>query len=223
MRRLWKGGFILWTLFFAFHSAVLAAEKSGFGFQGGLTLTDHWSTKEKSGDFTVESTMKDGFSAGIFAAARFSGLFSLEADLLYVKKGSNQTITVPGFPFGPIKVTYALDYLEIPLLLRTHPFPKAKTQLSLAAGPYIAFLVGKKYTYRIAVVGSKEEEIQGLKSTDFGVAFGTGVVIPAKIGGLKIDYRYTMGFTDLKLPTGPGFPEIELRNYGHYLMFGLLF
>ena len=92
----------------------------------------------------VESDIKDGFVAGGLVTARLSDLFSLEADLLFVKKGSNQTITVPGFPFGDIKVTYRLDYLEIPLLLRTHIFPRAKIQPSLAVGPYAAFLTTKK-------------------------------------------------------------------------------
>ncbi len=204
-------------------SSLAAAGRFGIGFQGGFALTNHWSTKEKGGNYTMESDIKDGFVAGGLVTARLSDLFSLEADILFVKKGSNQTIAVPGFSFGDIKVTYRLDYVEIPLLLRTHIFPRAKIQPNLAVGPYVAFLAAKKYTYRIVVVGTVEEEIRGIKSTDYGVAFGTGLEIPAGVVKLRVDYRYTMGLVDLKLPTGPGFPEIELRNYCHGLMFGLVF
>jgi hypothetical protein len=88
--------------------ALEADERFAFGVQGGLTLTNHWSTQDKGGDYTVESGIKAGFAAGALATFRISRLFSLEADFLYVKKGSNQTISVPGFPFGDIEVTYQL-------------------------------------------------------------------------------------------------------------------
>jgi hypothetical protein len=203
--------------------ALEAAGRFAFGVQGGLTLTNHWSTQDKGGDYTVESGIKAGFAAGALATFRISRLFSLEADFLYVKKGSNQTISVPGFPFGDIEVTYQLDYIEVPVLLRTHLFPSAKIQPSLAGGLYVAFLTAKNYSYRIAAIGNVEEEIKGIESTDYGFTTGVGLDIPADIGSLRFEYRYSMGFVDLKLPTGPGFPEIELRNYGHYLMFGLAF
>jgi hypothetical protein len=223
MSRYWKCGVLFVAVLAGLSPALEASGRFGFGVQGGFTLTNHWSTKEKSGNYTVESSIKAGFAAGALATFRINRLFSLEADVLYVKKGSNQTISVPGFPFGDIEVTYELDYVEIPLLLRTHLFPSAKIQPSLAFGPYVAFLTAKKYTYRIAAVGTEEEEISGIESTDYGFTTGAGLTIPANLGSLRIEYRYSMGFVDLKLPTGPGFPEIELRNYGHYLMFGLAF
>jgi len=203
--------------------ALEGAGRFSFGVQGGLTLTNHWSTQEKGGEYTVESGIKAGFVAGVLATFRISQVFSLEADVLYVKKGSNQTISIPGFPFGDIEVTYELDYIEVPFLLRTHLFPSAKIQPSLAGGLYVAFLTAKNYIYRIAAIGNVEEEIKGIESTDYGFTTGVGLDIPADIGSLRFEYRYSMGFVDLKLPTGPGFPEIELRNYGHYLMFGLAF
>jgi Outer membrane protein beta-barrel domain len=223
MTRSWKC-IVLFTVSLAGLSSVLQATgRFSFGVQGGLTLTNHWSTQEKSGDYTVESGIKAGFAAGALATIRISRIFSLEADVLYVKKGSNQTISIPGFPFGDIEVTYELDYIEVPVLLRTHLFPSAKIQPSLAGGLYVAFLTAKNYVYRIAAIGSVEEEIKGIESTDYGFTTGVGLDIPADVGRLRFEYRYTMGFVDLKLPTGPGFPEIELRNYGHYLMFGLAF
>jgi len=223
MIKAWRFGAIALAVFIGFSPALEAAGKLGFGIQGGLTLTNHWSTKEKGGNYRVESSIKNGFAGGILSTARISRLFSIEADLLYVKKGSNQTITVPGFPLGDINVTYELNYLEIPLLLRTHLFPGAKIQPTMAIGPYMGFLVSNKYVYRIAILGTTEEEIKGIKSTDYGIVFGTGLSIPAGAVNLRIDYRYSMSFADLMLPTGPGFPTIELRNCCHYLMFGLVF
>jgi Outer membrane protein beta-barrel domain len=223
MRRSWKC-IVLFTVSLAGLSPELeAAGRFGFGVQGGLALTNHWSTQEKGGNYTVESSIKAGFAAGALAVFRISRIFSLEADVLYVKKGSNQTISIPGFPLGDIEVTYELDYIEVPLLLRTHLFPSAKIQPTLAGGLCLAFLTAKEYNYRIAAIGNVEAEIEGIESTDYGFTTGVGLDIPADVCSLRFEYRYSMGFVDLKLPTGPGFPEIELRNYGHYLMFGLAF
>jgi len=216
-------GVIALVTFMGLMPALEAAGRFGFGVQGGFAFANHWSTEEKSGDYTVESGIKGGFGGGALAMFRINDLFSLEADILYVKKGSNQTISIPGFPYGDIKVKYQLDYVEIPLLVRVNPLPRAKIQPSLAVGPYLAFLTAKRYIYRISGIGSWEDEIKGIKSTDYGITFGTGLNIPAKVCGLRIEYRYSMGFVDLTLPTGPGFPEIGLKNYCHGLMFGLVF
>ncbi len=215
--------FVLLSFVVPVSTAFAASGRLSFGLQGGFTLTNHWSTKEKSGNYTVESSIKDSYTGGLIGVVQLSRVFSLEADLFFVKKGSNQSISVPGFPFGDIKVTYYLDYLEIPFLLRTHPFPRARIQFTTAVGPYVSFLLNQKYSYRIAVLGTEEREIQDIGSTDYGIVFGSGLSIPANVITLRLDYRYSMGFVDLKLPTGPGFPEIELRNYCHCLMLGIIF
>lgn len=220
LRRIWIG---ILVAMIGLAPAIHGAPKLSFGVQGSFTLTNHWSTEEKGGGFAVTSSIKNGFAGGVLAIVKLSRVFSLEGDFLLVQKGSDQTISVPGFPYGDIKVTYKLNYAEIPLLLRTHPFPAAKIQLSSAVGPYVSFLKSKKYSYRISVLGTEEKDIERLRSTDYGVIFGSALSIPANIVTLRIDYRYSMGFVDLTLPTGPGFPKVKLRNYCHYVMFGLIF
>lgn len=200
-----------------------AGEKWSFGFEGGWTYGSHWSTKEKTGDYSVATAAKSGFEIGAAATLKISRLFSLQSDVLYVRKGSNQVITVPNFQFGDIHVTYWLDYLEIPLLLRTYPFPEAKLKPSLVVGPYVAFQVNGQYAYRIAFLGTTKKPIKDIKTTDYGVSFGAGLDLPGRGLMMRLDYRYTMGFVDLKLPTGPDFPQIALRNYCHSVMFGFVF
>jgi hypothetical protein len=38
---------------------------------------------------------------------------------------------------------------------------------------------------------------------------------------MQLEYRYSMGFVDLTLPTGPGFPEVRLRNMVHAFNVGI--
>lgn len=66
---------IICAVFWAWLSPELEASgRLGFGVQGGLALTNHWSTKEKSGNYTVSSGIKPGFAAGVLATLRISRL-----------------------------------------------------------------------------------------------------------------------------------------------------
>jgi len=66
-------------------------------------------------------------------------------------------------------------------------------------------------------IGNIEEDLDGLKTTDVGFISGSGVDFKIKKIVFSLQYRYSMGFVDLALPTGPGAPKIALRNYNHAL------
>jgi len=200
-----------------------AGGKIAFGAKGAFAISNHWSTKEKGDGYSVESSTKNGFSAGVSASLALTNIFKLQPELHYVKKGSKQTVTVPNFPYGDINVTYKLDYLEIPLLLNAYPFRLRKLKPHTSIGPYVAFLLSSKYDFENQFLPDFEKDIEGIKETDFGIVFGTGIDYYAGLVGFSFDYRYSMGFVDLTLPTGPGFPEIELRNNCHSFMLGIIF
>ena len=203
--------------------AAQAGDKIAFGAKGAFAISNHWSSKEKGNGYSVESSTKNGFSAGVSASLALTDIFKFQPELHYVKKGSKQTVTVPNFPYGDINVTYKLDYLEIPLLLNAYPFhiPKLKPHTSI--GPYVSFLLSSKYDFENKFLPDFEKDIEGIKETDFGVVFGTGIDYHVGLFAFSFDYRYSMGFVDLTLPTGPGFPEIELRNSCHSFMLGMIF
>lgn len=194
-----------------------------FGVKFGLAITNHWSSKEKGNGYDVESSTKTGFAAGVSVNYELSNIFKLQPELLYVNKGSEQTVTVPGFPYGDINVTYKLDYVEIPVLLKTYPFRMKKLEPYSAIGPYFSFLVNDKYEFENQFLPNFEKDIEDIKDTDFGMVFGTGVDFSPGFQKFSFEYRYTMGFIDLKLPTGPGFPEIELRNNCHSFLLSIFY
>jgi hypothetical protein len=179
----------LLSLVFVLTSSGMAERRMSFGFEGGFAFSNHWSTEEKNGDYSVKSGMKLGFDAGVMATYKFSEMFTLQAGINYVSKGSHQTINVPGFPFGDIRVTYKLDYVEFPVLLRTYLFRLGQIEPSFAGGAFVAFLRNKKYLTQIEIIGTSETEIKGIKSTDFGFASGAGLDIPGRNLIMRIDYR----------------------------------
>jgi hypothetical protein len=83
------------------------------------------------------------------------------------------------------------------------------------AGPYLSLLADDKYTIKNSYLGESESGITGLRGTDYGLIFGLGLDVNGTSTRFVFDYRFSLGLVDLALPTGPGLPEIELRNQCH--------
>jgi hypothetical protein len=221
------------------------------GTKGGLGLSNHWSTEEKGNGYTVASGVKLGGAVGVQASYRINRYFALQGEILYAQKGSRQDVTLPLLPLplgdiGAIELTYHMDYVEIPVILKTYPFRMETIRPYTTIGPYLAFLAGSEYEMNNEVLESfvppggdmeAAQEIKGLEGTDYGIVFGAGLEYHVYDLKFSFDYRYTMGFVDLILPTGempeiPGmpseaftgaFPEIELRNNCHMFLVGVLY
>ncbi len=198
-----------------------AAVEMRYGFKAILDISRHWSTAEKGGaDYSVESANRTGYGLGGILQADLSPYFTLQPEVFFIRKGSVQNVTVAGVPIGPIRATYILDYLELPVILKTY-FRARREPLAphLGIGPYLSFLVHNKYKFKNSILGESEQKIEDLRTTDFGVVFLFGLDVHGPDALFSFGYRFSMGFVDLALPTGPGFPAIDLRNQCH--MFGL--
>ena len=194
------------------------------GLTSSLNISRHWSTEELSGqDYTVQSDNKTTFAFGGLAEVRLNQRFSLQPEVYYIKKGSKQNVSIAEIPIGPIKAVYSLDYLEIPVLFKAY-FSRERELLGphALAGPYVSFLVGDRYTFKNTYLGEEESSIPGLKSMDYGLMFGIGLDVNGPDARFIFDYRFSLGLTDLSLPTGPGLPEIELRNQCHMFVLEII-
>jgi hypothetical protein len=194
-----------------------ADSKVRFGIKGSLNISRHWSTEELSGpDYSVTSENRTTFALGALVAWRLSSRFTLQPEIYYIKKGSTQSVTLEAYPIGPIKATYRLGYIEIPVLLKA--YLKGDGGLlgtHAVAGPYLSLLADDSYTIKNAFLGETESGIPGLRSTDYGLIFGLGLDVNGTRTRFVFDYRFSLGLAKLALPTGPGLPEIELRNQCH--------
>jgi hypothetical protein len=222
------------------------------GTKGGLGISNHWSTEEKGEGYKVESGSKTGGSIGVLAGFQISRYFTVQGEILYTQKGSKQDVTIKDFPpplgdIGAIKLIYQLDYVEVPLILKTYPLRLETIKPYTTIGPYLAFLTGDQYQFENSKLeeevgkpfGTELEgtkDIAGIKETDYGIVFGTGVEYQLYDLRFSFDYRYTMGFVDLTLPTRPvgqwpqqiplssdAFPDIDLRNNCHMFILGVLY
>ncbi|MFA9454964.1 MAG: porin family protein [Candidatus Aminicenantaceae bacterium] len=188
-----------------------------FGLKGSMNITRNWDSQgpSNSGYSTVIEN-KTTFALGVLASWRLNRRFHLQPEIYYIRKGSRQSITLDAVPINPIKATFNLAYFEIPVLLKG--YIKGDQEMlgtHLVAGPYLSFLASDNYTIKNTYLGDFEQEIAGLRSTDYGLIFGLGLDVNGPDARFVFGYRFSLGLAKLELPTGPGLPVQETRNQCH--------
>jgi hypothetical protein len=143
-------------------------------------------------DFFGESLdSRTGFSGGIFFMYKFSNLFAIQPEAYYTMKGATLDIS-------NVKVTFTLDYIEVPVLLKLFiPVEGSNVRPSIYAGPSIAFNTTSKLK---AEENGQSEEIDlkdDTKSTEFSLAFGGGIGFMVGNNELGFDVRYILGLSSI--------------------------
>ena len=138
--------------------------------------------------FNQDFDSKTGFTSGIFFMYQFSNLFAIQPEAYYTMKGA--TLNINGFDF-----TFSVDYIEVPVLLKLIiPVEGSNIRPSIFAGPSLGFNTTAKR--KVEADGeSQEEDIEDVKSTDFGLVFGGGVGIMIGKNELGFDIRYILGLS----------------------------
>jgi hypothetical protein len=195
-----------------------ATEKLYFSLKFGLNfsfLTGFAGDAEEAG-------RTGGFNVGLAASIRLTDRLSLGPEITpFFRRG------VSGIPFdttgdpaldaafegSETSSALALDYLDVPVLLRYRA-----GRFKFGAGPYFAYLIAAKESFRT------EDETDGgptlrfarkvtdlYKKTDFGLAAEASwtVTKPRRGLGLVLHGRYEHGFVDVLRAPGPSGP---LRN-----------
>ena len=171
--------------------APAAQAQTTFGVAAGLNVSN------LSGDDAANSLdPRLGFSGGLFANAPLgtSGVY-VQPEVRYSMKGATD-----GTNNSNNDATFAIDYLEIPVLVG---YAAPVTQNGLMVGAYVGPSLGIKLRENLSTgVGSLDSDI--IKTTDVGAAVGATV----GAGPFGVDARYTFGLTNI-LDSGN---NSDLRN-----------
>lgn len=133
-----------------------------------------------SGDLKATG-VKSGITLGAAAGFSFSPSAAFETGLYYVEKGGVSNATGG-------KITYDLDYLELPLLLKINIFSRNRAVIQPYAGAYLGLGVGGKVKdYRISQSGSSFNDTD-FRRGDSGLAFGCGVTWSFLYAGIGYEY-----------------------------------
>jgi hypothetical protein len=212
------------SLFLILGTANMQAQskKLALGLNIGPIFSNQWSTEETPAGYEKPGG-ESGLSLGLYLNLRLSKRFSLQGEIGLVEKGANHNLLIEGFPFGPIDVTYSTEYIEVPIWLKFYVIKGKTLRLYTGGGGYIAFLLNGEYTVENEFIPTITEDLEDIKQSDLGFLFNWGLEIKAGDFLAHVEYRYSMGLTDIASPTGPGAPTIDLRHLGHYVCFGISF
>lgn len=189
--------FIL-TVAFAWATGSATAQTGNIelGVQGGISLISL-----RGNDFIDDyNSPTMGFSGGLFAQYNFTERVALRIDPGFERKGSIYDwigTDAEGNEVVKVTTSYILDYLTVPVLVRTTLSKKYK--IFVDAGPYIAFLLDHKILTHVDGVFNNESEIPyGYTDLDFGITVGTGISAPlGERLHLSIAIRNSLGLADI--------------------------
>ncbi|MFO7733027.1 MAG: porin family protein [Candidatus Aminicenantes bacterium] len=176
-----------------------AAADLRFGIKGGVNAAKIFG---EDADLEGDWQNKLGFCAGVFLQLNIGSVLTIQPEVLYTMKGAKLEET-----FEDVTYTGKLlfDYLEIPLLVKLR-IPTGRVSPFVFAGPSIGF----KLSSKIKFTGggeSSEEDLDELKSVDYGAIFGAGLNLGRSF---HLDVRYSMGLQ--KLIDDPEIGTIDIKN-----------
>lgn len=158
------------------------------GLKAGLNIAN------LSGDDAGSPDSKTGFAFGGFFMYQFSPMFAIQPEAYYTMKGATDKMDFQG---TTVDLTYTLDYIEIPVLLKfIIPVQGSGVKPAIFAGPFLGINTTAKVKAEYQGE-SQEEDIEDTKSTEFGLQFGGGIGFPVGKGELGIDIRYILGLSTI--------------------------
>jgi len=137
-----------------------------------------------------ELQSKWGLCAGGFIRFNIGKILAIQPEFLYTMKGAKFEETVLD---ETMKYTINLSYLEIPVFVKLMIPTPGGIKPSLFAGPAVAIKLSAKEKLKYAGQ-TKEEDIEQIKDTDYGLIIGAGV----DFGKLTVDLRYVLGLTAIE-------------------------
>ena len=182
------------ALALAFRNAS-AADIMTIGLKGGLSLSTLHGRLPT--DAFIQNGTRRGATGGVFLTIDLGRTISLQPEALFVAKGTslgNEGVTdASGKLVGTAEDIEAIDYLEIPILLRASLLPGGLASPYLLVGPAVGVRLSQKLMLTGDVSGARPIEIA--KPTDLGLALGVGLEVGrGRIRG-SVETRYTLGLT----------------------------
>jgi hypothetical protein len=180
--------YIILALIFTALTSISFGQGMQLGLKAGVNFAN------VVGDDVEGAESKTGFAGGLFFMYQFNKLFAIQPEAYYTMKGATDEQTLAG---ETAEVTLSLDYIEIPILFKVLiPIENSPIRPSVFVGPYVGFNSTAKA--KLEYMGqSVEDDIEDIKSTEFGLVFGAGLGFPVGQNELGVDFRYELGLTTL--------------------------
>jgi len=197
--------------------AVTAAADAGemsFGFKGGLMMANVTGVPDEWEDV---QTWRNSMCGGIFLNYAFDEALSIQPELLYMPKGVGVSLDYASLAAD---ATAAMDFIELPVLLKYTFRSGSGLRPCIFAGPSIAFAVDSKLDIDIWWFSTDIDISDYTNDTDFSLVAGAGVGYETKYGILTFDARFQRGFAnvmeDAEFEIDDETYSISVDEYKHY-------
>jgi len=210
-----------------------AQAPASWGAKLGMNLSQHYGTKGDEGDYQVKTGLRPGFIGGLYVDFAANDNLSLGFEALYAMKGSREQITISKMELDGVMeelerpavmdVKYYMDYLEIPVLLKLKTLKIKNMEMVAIAGTAMGLklkgyheLEGRVYfpdgdgEYSEIPIW-EESRLSDVNMLDFSFVYGGALNLMASYP-LSFEYRFTLGWDYLYLPTYQFFEPVALRN-----------
>jgi hypothetical protein len=228
-------------------TALAAADDPGWadfsiGLKLGGVFAQHVGTEERDSEYDVSSSWRTGFCGGAFMLWPITPRFGLQQEVVFTQRGSRQDIEVEILEIPTVlHVTYDLSYIDIPVLIRYTLFRNDDTDLYTLAGTAMSIRVDDRYVLDGTLDDGSEQvplsadaDMSEVDMFDFSMVYGTGLEFGLGGQTLLAEYRFTMGWSTLLMPTYAYVPfedslllvdndPVPLKNQSHALMLGIRF
>lgn len=164
-----------------------ASAQFSFGVRAGVTASDM--SLDVLPDTAVDIVF--GYNAGVYFKI-FDGLFSLQPEILYVRRGMNLNDLESDW-----YTRYYFHYIDVPVLLRIN-VPLKNTEIYFNLGPYAGYAINVKYKENsfdsdqnawVETESTCDYETCIDNRFDYGFAMGAGLTYKHFV----FDVRYNLG------------------------------
>jgi hypothetical protein len=224
-----KVALTLYFLSFFFSYTLMAQTGIHFGVKAGYNLAMQYGIKDPTIAYEVNSDPRHGFTGGIFLLFPITEAFSVQQEFLYANKGSTQHVSMAEPPFNSSS-EYKIDYFELPILFRYTFIRIGSVGIFGSSGFALSVLLNGKYSVEgdIDIGGNtvsfeQADDTDGLDQFDYSFIYGLGVKFNLFDKNWFFDYRQTIGWNTLLMPTFGGEEPAPLRNQAYAFTLGMYF
>ena len=219
-----------------------------FGFKLGYT-SGQLRAKQGEGDYKVDKYHLSGGALGLVGQIRLTDFLYFQPEVLYFQKGGKYRVGVPvesSWVTVTVNDRRFLDYLEVPLLLKTVLPLKTDFKPTFLIGASIGLNLSAKLDNEVkivapfsqAVLSSSDDVKKQAKAVEPSFIIGGGFDIVLPRGRIVIDQRFSFGLTtnhyEVVIPAArfaaAGFPlgrdvsyTLDMFNYVFAVSAGYIF
>lgn len=220
---------ILLLAFPFLYSSVQAQTGVKIGFKAGYNLATQYGITPADISYEVDSDSRNGFTGGMMLYFPVTDDFGVQQEFLFTQKGSDQLVsmTIP-----PISTTsqYKLNYFEMPVVMRYTFVHIGNLGVYGSTGFALSLLLDGEYDVNglidmgpVQVPIEDSGDMDGLDEFDYSFVYGLGVRFPLLNQDCFFDYRQTIGWNTLMMPTSEGGEPAPLRNQSYSFALGIYF